>query len=92
MKVNIYVDFENKKVYTDETLYQKTEEMAREYDEMRGDEFEDFLRREEGYSIYDIFSFDADRQEEILKDYHDYNVSIALDGLENDLTTFKINI
>lgn len=92
MKINIYVDFENRKVYTDETLYQEAEKEAREFDEMRGDEFEDFLRREECYSIYDIFTFDTEKQEEILNDYHKSNVDIALTDLEYNTTKFEIDI
>lgn len=92
MNAIIYVDFENRIVYTEENLQDEAERLAKEYDELRGDEFEDFLRREEGYSIYDIFAFDSEAQEKILEDYHRFNVDVAIDTIMRDVEEFEIKL
>ena len=92
MTTTIYVDFENRDIYTEETLQEVAEKLAAEYDELRGDEFEDFLRREEGYSIYDIFAFDSEAQEKVLEDYHRFNVDIAIDNIMRDVEEFEIKL
>ena len=92
MTTTIYVDFKHHDIYTKETLQDIAEKLAEGFDELRGDEFEDFLRRKEGYSIYDIFAFDSEVQEKVLEDYHRFNVEIAIDDIMRDVEEFEIKL
>lgn len=59
MKMNIYVDFENKKVYSEKTLYKEADKMAEELDRIRGDRFEDFLCKDDKYYSYHDYNINS---------------------------------